>query len=72
MKIAEYIETVPSDMVSGSAAISKEYMVKMADEHFYHFMGRTVGICMAVSTRICGRSFVRRLTTSSRGDPCEF
>lgn len=47
MKIAEYIETVPSDMVFGSAAISKEYMVKMADEHFYHFMGRTVGICMA-------------------------
>ena len=47
MKIAEYIETVPSDMVHCSAAVNKEYRVQMADEHFYHFMGRTVGICMA-------------------------
>ena len=47
MKIAEYIDALPSDMVYCSAAINKEYMVQMADEHFYHFLGKTVGICMA-------------------------
>lgn len=47
MKIAEYITTLPSDMVYCSAAVNREYMVQMADEHFYHFMGKTVGICMA-------------------------
>lgn len=46
MKIAEYITTLPSDMVYCSAAVNREYMVQMADEYFYHFLGKTVGICM--------------------------
>lgn len=43
MKIAEYIDALPSDMVYCSAAINKEYMVQMADEHFYHFFGENSG-----------------------------
>lgn len=46
MRIAEYITTSPSDMVYCSAVVNKEYMVQMADEHFYRFLGKTVGICM--------------------------
>lgn len=49
MRIAEYIDTLSTNMVYCSAAINKEYMVQMADEHFYHFLGKTVGICMADS-----------------------
>lgn len=44
MKIPEYISKSPSDMVYCSAAINREYMVLMGDEHFYRFMGKTVGI----------------------------
>ena len=46
MKIPEYISKSPSDMVYCSAAINREYMVLMGDEHFYRFMGKTVGISM--------------------------
>lgn len=46
MKIPEYITKSPSDMVYCSAAVNREYMVLMGDEHFYRFMGKTVGINM--------------------------
>lgn len=53
MKIAEYIDALPSDMVYCSAAINKEYMVQMADEHFYHFWGKQwASVWRIVSTRI--------------------
>lgn len=47
MKIAEYVSKQPSDMIYCSTSINKEYMVLMGDEYFYHFQGRTVGICMS-------------------------
>lgn len=47
MRIPEYIRKSPSDMVYCSAAVNREYMVLMGDEHFYRFMGKTVGINMS-------------------------
>lgn len=47
MKIAEYISDHPSEkMIFCSVSINHEYMVMMGDEYFYHFLGKTIGICI--------------------------
>lgn len=46
MRIADYISSDLSKMIFCSAAINREYVVRMGDEYFYHFIGKTVGINM--------------------------
>lgn len=47
MKIADYISDHTSgNLIFCSVFINHEYMVMMGDENFYHFLGKTVGICI--------------------------
>lgn len=44
MIVANYISSDLSKMLFSSVAINQKYTVKMGDEYFYHFIGKTVGI----------------------------
>lgn len=47
MRIPDYISEHPSEnMIFCSVSINHEYMVMMGDEYFYHFQGKTIGICI--------------------------
>lgn len=47
MKIPDFIsEHSAENMIFCSVSVNHEYMVMMGDEYFYHFLGRTVGICI--------------------------
>ncbi|MDE7222935.1 MAG: GGDEF domain-containing protein, partial [Acetatifactor sp.] len=47
MKIPDYISEHPAEnMIFCSVSVNHEYMVMIGDEYFYHFLGRTVGICI--------------------------
>ena len=47
MRIPDYISEHPSEnMIFCSVSINHDYMVMMGDEYFYHFQGKTIGICI--------------------------